>query len=147
MYFDQSGEPVAGLGFNARSFLLLGSFVMLAALVWWRGVLPRDERAGLLTVCPLLVFCCWILFQPGQFSFVPGQWYSAGMDAFVAWRTNHWICLGFGVVYSVAVLLLPGFWRRCWGGVFLVLFLALACSNKFQFWLSYRVTMFFPHGN
>lgn len=147
IYFDQPGEAATGYYFNARSFLLLGGFVLLAVLAGCRGILPRGERDGLLAICPPLVFICWILFQPGHFSFPPFQVYQAGADERLAWRTNDWLCLGFGVLYSSAVVCREGFWRRTGGGIFLALFLALIFSVKFRLWAWYHLAMFFPHGH
>lgn len=116
------GEPSY---YSARSILLLVTLCFLAYLVSPFNPMQRKERQGLLLVYPAIIFVYWVMFQVRLMSLDPHVYYSLGSKGVYAWMTNSFICLSFGAAFSLAILFTPGIGRRCYGGLFLALYILL----------------------
>lgn len=120
-YIDY-GEPKY---YSARSILLLIVLGFLVYLVSPLNSMRRKEREGLLLVYPAIIFVYWLIFQVRLLSLAPHVHFYLGPTGGYAWMTNSFICLSFGAAFSLAILWSPGIGRRCYGGLFLALYILL----------------------
>jgi hypothetical protein len=111
--------------YNGKSILLLMVLSFLAYLVSPLNSMRRKEQEGLLLVYPALILVYWWIFQVCQLSLDPHVHYYLGPTKVYAWMTNSYICLTFGAAFSRAILFSPGIGRRCYGGLFLALYILL----------------------
>ena len=111
--------------YSARSTLLLVMLCFLAYLVSPFNPMQRKERQGLLLVYPAIIFIYWVMFQVRLMSLDPHVHHHLGLTGVYSWMTNSFICLSFGAAFSLAIFFTPGIGRRCYGGLFLALYLLL----------------------
>jgi hypothetical protein len=105
--------------------MLLIVLSFLAYLVSPFNSMRRKEQEGLLLVYPAIIFVYWLLFQVELLSLYPYVHYYLGPAKVYVWMTNSYICLTFGAAFSRAILFSPGSGRRCYGGLFLALYILL----------------------
>ncbi len=109
--------------YNSRSILLLLVLCFLAYLVSPLNSMQRMEREGLLVVYPAIILAYWFLFQVGMLSLEPGVHYYLGPNGVYVWMTNSFICMLFGLAFSIAILRSSDPGRRSYGRLFLALYI------------------------
>ncbi len=107
--------------YNTQTFWLLGVFGFLTYLVSPLNPMRREEREGLLTTYPLLIFAHWALYRFMEVPVVPYVvHYRLGT---ILWMLNSDISIVFGAVFSLELIHRRP--HRLYGSLWFVVYAAL----------------------
>jgi hypothetical protein len=116
--------------FDARSVVLLLVMIFLAYLISPWSQMDKQERDRLALAYPPLIFVYVYLFQISLLSLGPYFHYYLGPSGVRIWKTDTDICCGFGIAFSIAIMIVQKYRGRIYGAFSLLSFCILFFGYK-----------------